>query len=263
MAYGSVLSGVSNFSVSTADGINNYIKNNIITRLILNILGIPHIGLRLRAAEILRLLNPTENDVILDAGCGMGLCLLTIAKRIEKGYGVDIDVSKIKEAKRLAKELDINNITFEESDAVRLNFPDTFFDKIICSEVLEHVRDDRKLIGGFFRMLKKGGTLVISTTSVSKVNQEHKERFNHERVGYNIEQLKGLLVDNGFCTENILLYGLSFGQISWRMNRRFFSNHILNVLSFYPLMFLASMDKLLPYRVNNDCIGYILKLKKK
>lgn len=263
MAYGSVLSGVSNFSVSTADGIRKDIKNNLITSLALKLLGIPHIGLRLRAAAILKLLKPAKNNVVLDAGCGMGLCLLTIAKRIDKGYGVDIDVSKIKEAKRLARELDINNIAFEESDAVELNFPDAFFDKIICSEVLEHVRDDRKLIRVFFRMLKKGGTLIISTTSVSKVNQEHKERFSHERIGYDIEQLKGLLVDNGFCAENILLYGLSFGQISWRMNRGFFSNHILNVLSFYPLMLLASMDKLLPYRVNNDCIGYILKLKKK
>ncbi len=262
MAYGSILSRVSGFAVSTTDGIHQEIKNNLITRWVLKWLGIPHIGLRLRANTILRFLEPKNTDVILDAGCGSGLYLLTLAHKIHQGFGVDIDDLKIKEATRLAKELHANNIIFKESDATCLDFPDTFFDKVICSEVLEHVKDDQKLIREFFRMLKNEGLLVISTTSLLRINRVYQEKFHHQRIGYSIEQLKVLFRNNGFSIEEISPYGRFFGQISWEINRNFLTNSYLNALTFYPLLFIAAIDKLLSHNLNGNCIGYIIQLRK-
>ena len=263
MVYGGILSKVSNFSVTTADGIAQKINNNFLTSAVIKLFGIPHMGLRMRVAAILKFLNLVKSDVILDAGCGMGLCLLTISKRMQQGYGVDIDVSKIKEAKRLARELNINNLKFEVLDAVGLSFADGFFDKIICSEVLEHVKEDRNLIKNFYRMLKKEGSLVISTTSLSAVNQEHKEKFEHERVGYSVEQLKSLFIDSGFSIEQILPYGVFFEQIAWKINRKLLSTPFLNILSFYPLLLFALLDKFVLSNLNANCIGYIIRLRKK
>lgn len=48
-------------------------------------------------------------------------------------------------------ELSNSNITFATADATCLDFPEWFFDKIICSGVMEHIRDDHKLLQSFFR----------------------------------------------------------------------------------------------------------------
>lgn len=262
MAYGSILSSLSSFQVSTADCIRKEIKNNFITKIAIRLLGIPHLGLRIRANTILKFLSPQKSDVVLDAGCGIGLYLLTLSSKIRRGFGVDTDLKKIREAERSVKELSIKNIFFFNTDATRLNFPDLFFDKIVCSEVLEHIDDDQKLINEFFRTLKHGGTLVISTPSLSRINFEHKEEFNHKRIGYSLEQLKKMLTNCDFYVEEILPYCLFFGKISWRLNRKILSKSILNALTFYPLMLFAYLDKFLSHNLSTDCIGYIIKLRK-
>ena len=50
-------------------------------------------------------------------------------------------------------------------DALRLPFPDDTFDRIIASEVLEHVPDDQVALDELFRVLKPGGTLAVTVPS--------------------------------------------------------------------------------------------------
>ena len=50
-------------------------------------------------------------------------------------------------------------------DALRLPFPDDTFDRIIASEVLEHVSDDQVALDEIFRVLKPGGTLAATVPS--------------------------------------------------------------------------------------------------
>ncbi len=40
----------------------------------------------------------------------------------------------------------------------RLPFADGSFDRVICTEVFEHVPDDRPLLAEFVRVLRPGGT---------------------------------------------------------------------------------------------------------
>ena len=42
-----------------------------------------------------------------------------------------------------------------------LQFPDNSFDAIYCSHVLEHVPEDRRAMGEFYRILKPGGWAII------------------------------------------------------------------------------------------------------
>jgi SAM-dependent methyltransferase len=50
-------------------------------------------------------------------------------------------------------------------DALDLPFPDDTFDRIIASEVLEHVSDDQVALDEVFRVLKPGGTLAATVPS--------------------------------------------------------------------------------------------------
>lgn len=47
-------------------------------------------------------------------------------------------------------------------DGTRLPFPDGTFDRIICSEVLEHIPDDEAALRELFRILKPGGRLAAT-----------------------------------------------------------------------------------------------------
>ncbi|MGA2912006.1 MAG: class I SAM-dependent methyltransferase [Methanoregula sp.] len=49
----------------------------------------------------------------------------------------------------------------KHGDLQELNFDDNFFDIILCSDVFEHVRLPQKAFSEVFRVLKKGGILVL------------------------------------------------------------------------------------------------------
>ena len=49
------------------------------------------------------------------------------------------------------------------ADAVALPFPDAWFDVLLASQVIEHVPDDARALREMRRVLRPGGTLVIST----------------------------------------------------------------------------------------------------
>ena len=51
---------------------------------------------------------------------------------------------------------------FTAGDAAHLPFPDQSFDRIICSEVLEHIPDVEAALSEINRILKPGGRLAIS-----------------------------------------------------------------------------------------------------
>src|SRR3546814_18600443 len=55
--------------------------------------------------------------------------------------------------------------TAVNGDALQLPFADSTFDRIIASEVLEHVSDDRQSLHEVFRVLKPGGTLAATVPS--------------------------------------------------------------------------------------------------
>ena len=48
-------------------------------------------------------------------------------------------------------------------DVTSMTFPDNYFDAIICSHVLEHIRQDRKAMQQLYRVLKPGGWAILNT----------------------------------------------------------------------------------------------------
>ena len=49
-----------------------------------------------------------------------------------------------------------------QGDALHLPFPDGTFDRVICSEVLEHLPDDVAAMRELARVLRPGGTMAIT-----------------------------------------------------------------------------------------------------
>lgn len=113
------------------------------------------------------ILGIKEGERILDAGCGEGRHTLDASKFNCSVYGLDIDRQCLKKTKYV---LILMNNRGEvkgrwhliQGDITKLPFKESSFDKVICSEVLEHIPDDKAAIRELVRVLKEGGRIGIS-----------------------------------------------------------------------------------------------------
>lgn len=68
-------------------------------------------------------------------------------------------------------------------DAQEMNFNSNLFDVIILTEVLEHIKNDKKAAENIIRVLKPGGFLLLTVPNLDRVPLELgiKEHFRHYR----------------------------------------------------------------------------------
>lgn len=86
--------------------------------------------------EFLSLVEPKEDEIILDAGCGLGDSIIHLTDKVKKIYGVDYSEEIVKRAiSRLTKLNKTNNVEICVGDATNLGFRDNYFDKVICMSV--------------------------------------------------------------------------------------------------------------------------------
>ncbi len=105
---------------------------------------------------------------LLDLGCGNGWYALRLKEKW--GYsgeitGVDVSPFQINVFKNEIEKRKLTNIKVYCANSEVLPFPDSYFDKIVLTEVLEHVMSPTNTIREISRVLKPGGTLYLSTPS--------------------------------------------------------------------------------------------------
>jgi len=104
-----------------------------------------------------------EGQKVLEVGCGNGDLSIEMAKVGFDIVGIDISGPGVSQAADLAKKENIDTRTqFMVMDATSLEFADNSFDTVLIPEVLEHVRDSRRLIEEAIRVTRNGGRIVIS-----------------------------------------------------------------------------------------------------
>ena len=104
-----------------------------------------------------------EGQRALEIGCGNGDLSAAIAKLGFDVVGVDISEPGIRQAVELTKKENLNTkARFMVMDATSLEFPDNSFDTVLIPEVLEHVRDSRKLLEEAVRVVRNGGGIIAS-----------------------------------------------------------------------------------------------------
>ena len=99
------------------------------------------------------LLGIRDGERILDVGCGEGRHSCEAVKRNScTVYALDVDELKLAKANYILRLLDDNGESrgrwvLLRGDAMKLPFKDAYFDRVICSEVLEHLVDDGQGVG--------------------------------------------------------------------------------------------------------------------
>lgn len=124
-----------------------------------------------------RLLRRELRGKIIDVGCGNAVLKKylspdTTYTGIDAQAGLGVDVV---------------------ADVHRLPFPDNSFDGALCTSVLEHVEDERKVVGEIFRVVRPGGKVVIT---IPFMLHYHKDPEDYRRLTH--AGLQDLLEKQGF-----------------------------------------------------------------
>lgn len=169
-----------------------------------------------------------ENSKVLDIGCSVGFDCFELAKRFNcRITGVDCDNESIRLATSIKSAFQNNKIGFVNANIEEVDLGGQF-DVIYTLEVLEHIKDDKKLIRFLYNLLKRGGYLLISVPyhehteeyaekrfsfEASEETKQHFEGGFHWRSGYNEETLVRLVEGCGFDVKSIhYVYALELEQ---------------------------------------------------
>ena len=185
---------------------------------------------RVRQETIIKLLKPKRGETILDLGCGEGQDVKIILPYGVNYIGLDISLGMIEKAKEQFGSK--NKIKFLVGNANKLPFKDETFEKILCSEVIEHIPDYKKALNEIGRVLKKEGTLVLSTPNqnslyglqrvlldfIYKAHYHKGRRENHPWDKWKrIKELKQALKENSFSIKEIITVCYLPGELSYRL----------------------------------------------
>lgn len=105
--------------------------------------------------NLIQLLEPKENERILDLGCGSGQLTYKINELVKETIGIDTSAKMIADAKSK-----FPNIEFQVKDAENFKF-DKKFDSIFSNATLHWVKNYKDSIKSMYENLKPTGKIVV------------------------------------------------------------------------------------------------------
>lgn len=116
-------------------------------------------ALRVRQQRVLELLG-TSCRRVLDVGCGPGILGEALLERGHEFWGLDAAPEMAERCrKRIGRRGGAHVLV---GDALRLPFPDGFFDAVICLGVIGNLQVGRVALGELRRVTRPGGVLLVS-----------------------------------------------------------------------------------------------------
>jgi SAM-dependent methyltransferase len=165
---------------------------------------------------LLNSLGNLEGKLCLEVGCARGTVSHFLRSADGRWFHADTDAGNVKSAIALLKDGVVQippNV---------LPFPPATFDVIVSLDYLEHVHDDQAALNELWRVLKPQGQLVISTPTTGRTFLLNKikpaigltlDKYGHVREGYDLDQLKGRLQQQGYQVIHTETYSRFFTEL--------------------------------------------------
>ena len=118
-------------------------------------------------------LRVRAGETLLDAGCGEGRHCFGALERGARVVGLDLDratLSRARRARCASAPRELGSLgAMLQGDTFALPFRDASFDKVICSEVMEHVHDYRAAARELARVTRPRGLVAVTIpTAISE-----------------------------------------------------------------------------------------------
>ena len=112
-----------------------------------------------RMRVVLEYLDIRQGERVLDCGCGLGWFTHVLRELHDcRLAATDTDLPRLAVARRETRA----DVSVAAADILALPYADASFDKVVLSEVLEHVPDDEAALSEVRRVMKPGATVAIT-----------------------------------------------------------------------------------------------------
>jgi SAM-dependent methyltransferase len=198
-------------------------------------------------ARILQKIMSREKDkTILDLGCGKGYIGKSLALN---NYVVFSEINP-----ELIKDIEGDKVVL---DALHMPFKNESFDWVICADVLEHIKDDKKVLQNIYDILKQGGKAIIALPAYSRFYGHHDKLIGHYRR-YDRKSFEKTAIDIGFkiiCMRyslSILFFPFLINQLFVKSDKAYIGKSDLEKKLLPLLDFIVSIESSLklPFGIN-------------
>ena len=122
--------------------------------------------------RILDSLDMQGHETVLEIGTGSGYFTSVLAKLSQSVVTIELDEQLSELAQNKVKELNLNNITFINDDALAYKFDNEQYDTIVIGCSLPNKNEN------FFRLLKPGGKLFMVVGAINQMQATLVQRTN-------------------------------------------------------------------------------------
>lgn len=184
--------------------------------------------------------NNLKKVKILDFGCGDGVLIYLLLEKIKhvkfEVYGIDVSEEAISVAKKKIKKG-----SFSKQSVYNTSFESNFFDFIISSDVIEHVKEPEKMIKEMKRVLRHNAEIIIGTPiriSDSPLDKMHVQEFF-------VKDFENLFIKNKlellFTVEShdllyYLLYNRKLNVFNFKFSFFRYLVNLFSIISFNPFL---------------------------
>ena len=137
-----------------------------------------------------QVLPRTNGLKLLDVGCGAGNMIHHLS-RYGGVKGLEVDARPVAAARLRGYDVDL----FDAQDP--FPFEDETFDVVSTLDVIGHVDDDLAVLKESFRVLKKGGHMVVTVPAFMFL-WSHNDDINAHKRRYTANELEGKMKEVGF-----------------------------------------------------------------
>jgi len=110
---------------------------------------------------VIELAAPRHDDRVLDVGTTVGATAFALAPAVASVAAVDNRLDTIDEARRLGREVGVDNVAFSVANLYGLPFPDAAFTLITCRNALHRFPDPVNALREMVRVLAADGRIVV------------------------------------------------------------------------------------------------------
>ena len=122
--------------------------------------------------RILDSLDIQGHETVLEIGTGSGYFTSVLAKLSQSVVTIELDEQLSESAQNKIKDLNLNNITFINDDALAYNFDNEQYDTVVVGCALPNKNES------FFRLLKPGGKLFMVVGAINQMQATLVQRTN-------------------------------------------------------------------------------------